>query len=462
MATTLGASHSDALCALVRRKDMSVPSLAARNSGLPWTPADAAHLLTRGQFGFSSADLDCVLQDGLSATVERWLEPQPESAEFQAAEEALRETALATGDIGDLKTWWLYRMRYSANPLREKMTLLWHNHFATSNAKVNHVGRMARQNDLLREHALGDFRVLLHGIARDPAMLIWLDGNANRKRHPNENFAREVMELFSLGVGNYTERDIQEAARAFTGWHVRDGEFWFNQLQHDAGEKTVFGKTGRFDGGDVIELCLAHPACSRFLAFKLLRTFVIHDPAADLIESVAGVIRRHEFHMRSVLRELFTSQAFFAPEHRRTLFKSPLEFVLGALRGAGGSVQWPPVVALLADLGQNVFEPPSVKGWDGGRLWINTSTLLKRANFAAEFCFSEKFGKPDLAPWTALAGDAETLIRRCLDVFLGGDAEDGRLAEDLKSLWNTLEGDPVHRLRALISTVMTLPEYQLH
>jgi uncharacterized protein (DUF1800 family) len=434
--------------------------LASRDSRSPWTEADAAHLLTRGQFGYSPSDLDQAVERGLAATVERWLAPQPDEREFQVAEKALRDTALATSEIGDLKTWWLYRMRYSANPLVEKMTLFWHNHFATSNAKVNHVGRMARQNDLFREHALGDFRALLHGAARDPAMLIWLDGNANRKRHPNENFAREVMELFSLGLGNYSERDIQEAARAFTGWHVREGEFWFNALQHDAGEKTIFGKTGRFDGNDVIELCLDQPACPRYLAFKLLRTFVTPQPNPELVEALAHSIRRHEFSLKPVLRELFTSQVFFAPEHRRSLIKSPLEFVLGALRALeGGGVPWPAVAALLADLGQNVFEPPSVKGWDGGRLWINTSTLLTRANFAAQFCFSERFGKPDLTRWAPLAAEPDALIRRCLHVFLPGDES---LATTLKSLWNNLEGDPLHRLRALFSTIMTLPEYQLH
>jgi uncharacterized protein (DUF1800 family) len=435
--------------------------LSPRDAAAPWTAAEAAHLLARAQFGLSPAELDRSVKEGLPATVERLLQPQPESAEFQTAEAALREAALATSAIDELKIWWLYRMRFSANPLVEKMTLLWHNHFATSNAKVNHVPRMTRQNDLIRQLALGDFRELLHGMARDPAMLIWLDGNANRKRHPNENFAREVMELFSLGIGNYTEKDIQEAARAFTGWHVREGEFWFNTLQHDPGDKTVFGKTSQFDGNAIIDLCLAQPACPRFLALKLLRTFVVATPAPRQIDAVAASITRHHYRMQPVLGELFRSQMFFAPEHRRSLIKSPLDFVLGSLRGLGGSVNWPPVVQLLADLGQNVFEPPSVKGWDGGRLWINTSTLLMRANFVTGLCFSEKFGKPDFHAWLATPGGPDHLLQRGLDVFLGGDADDGRLAAELKSLWDRSEGDPSQHLRTLVSTMMTLPEYQL-
>ena len=440
----------------------STPVLTPRDSSLPWTVADAAHVLARAQFGYSPAELDRAAQDGLAATVDRLLERQPESPEFQTADAALRDAALATSSIDELKIWWLYRMRFSANPLLEKMTLLWHNQFATSNAKVNHIGRMARQNDLLREFALGDFRRMLHGMARDPAMLIWLDGNANRKRHPNENFAREVMELFSLGIGNYTEHDIQEAARGFTGWHVREGEFWFNTLQHDPGEKTVFGKTGRFDGNAIIDLCLAQPACPKFLAFKLLRTFVLPEPKPEHIEAVAESIRNHEFQMRPVLRELFTSTLFFAPEHRRCLIKSPLEFVLGSLQALQGSVNWPPVVELLADLGQNVFEPPSVKGWDGGRLWINTSTLLMRANFATGLCFSEKYGKPDFNAWLNTPDGPDHVLQQCLDVFLGGDTADGRLPAELKSLWTRSEGDPNHHLRTLICTVITLPEYQLN
>lgn len=436
--------------------------LAPRDPQLPWTTAEAAHLLTRAQFGFTPAELDRAAKDGLAATVDRLLSPQPESAEFRTAEQALRESALATADIADLKTWWLYRMRFSANPLVEKMTLFWHNLFATSNAKVNHVGRMTRQNDVQREQALGDFRVLLHGMARDPAMLIWLDGNANRKRHPNENFAREVMELFSLGIGNYSERDIQEAARAFTGWHVRDGEFWFNSLQHDPGEKTVFGQTGRFDGNAVVDLCLAHPACPRFLAFKLLRTFVMPEPDAARIDAVAASIQKHNLQILPVLREVLTSADFFDSANRRALIKSPLEFVLGSLRALDGSVRWSPVVELLADLGQNVFEPPSVKGWDGGRLWINTSTLLMRTNFVTGLCYSEKFGTPNFGSWLAAPLGPDHVLRRCLEIFLGGETGNETLAADLKSLWNASEGDVPHHLRSLISAVMTLPEYQLH
>src|SRR5262249_18275157 len=219
---------------------------------------------------------------------------------------------------------------------------------------------------------------------RDVAMLVWLDGNANRKRQPNENFAREVMELFSLDVGHYTEQDIKEAARAFSGWQVREGKFWFNSLQHDAGSKTAFGKSGHFDGDDIGELCLAQEACPRFLAHKLLRTFVIPEPDAGLIDGLAQRIRFHDFAMTPVLRELFGSQLFFSPVARGAIIKSPVELVLGAHRSLESHPNLSAAIPLLAGLGQDIFEPPTVKGWDGGRLWTSPPPMLRGANFAAE------------------------------------------------------------------------------
>ena len=231
-------------------------NLAPYNATKPeaWTSREAAHLLNRLQYGFTPEELDRAVSDGLEATIQRLTERQPESDEFQRAEAMLRQAAINSSSIESLKIWWLYRMRYSANPLTEKLALFWHNHFATSHAKVNSVSHMLAQNELIRTQASGDFKKLLHGMSRDTAMLIWLDGNANRKRHPNENFSREIMELFALGVGNYTEKDIQEAARAFTGWHVRADQFWKNSLQHDESSKTVFGQTGLFDGNDIVDL----------------------------------------------------------------------------------------------------------------------------------------------------------------------------------------------------------------
>ena len=426
-----------------------------------WTIEDAAHLLSRAQFGYSPEELDEATADGRDATVQRLVGTQAESTEFAHADATLSQTAISTGNINDLKIWWLYRMRFSANSLTEKLSLFWHNHFATSNAKVNSVPYMLAQNNLIRTHALGDFKQLLHGMSRDTAMLIWLDGNANRKRHPNENFAREIMELFALGVGSYTERDIQEAARAFTGWHIRDGAFWKNLLQHDGSPKTVLGQTGPFDGNEIVNLCLSQPACPRFLAKKLARTFVCPNPSADAVEMLAGSIRRHDFDFQRVMQELFASTWFYQPSNRRALIKSPLDLVLGTLRAIAGPIRWPGTVMGLAELGQNILEPPSVKGWEGGRLWITSSTLLRRANFATELATTDEYGPLSETVRNAASRDSPKvveLIERWL--MIGGLSQSVR--HELIMFHTQAAGSPDEKLRGLLQFVCFLPEYQLH
>jgi uncharacterized protein (DUF1800 family) len=424
-----------------------------------WSKRDATHLLWRLQYGASAAEIDEAQQLGLEKTLERRLTAQPESAEFQSTSALLRHTAFDTGSINDLKAWWLYRMLHSANPLTEKLSLFWHNHFATSNAKVQSVPQMAAQNDLIRQHALGNFRPLLQGMARDVAMLVWLDGNANRKRHPNENFAREVMELFSLDVGNYTETDIKEAARAFSGWQVRDGKYWFNPVQHDTNSKTVFGKSGNFDGTDIVDLCLAQPACPRFLAKKLLRNFVLPAPDAALVEAFAARIRHHDFALQPALRELFSSRLFFSAESRGALIKSPLDLVLGSYRTLDCQAKLGAAIPVLATLGQDIFEPPTVKGWDGGRLWISSASMLQRANFVSELIHGSRLGtfvtprprSPDSSLAEHLSYFADLLINRPLD------------ADQVSRITSYAEqatGSADQKLRSLIQLLATMPEYQ--
>lgn len=425
-----------------------------------WNRAAARHLLDRAGFSATPAAVNAAAAAGLDATVDRLINEQPETEEFLRVEPLLRRVALDTSSIDSLKEWWLFRCRFSRNPVREKMSVLWHNHFATSHAKVQSVPWMLDQNELFRRHALGDFRELLHAMARDVAMLVWLDGNDNRKRQPNENFAREVMELFSLGVGNYSEKDIQEAARAFSGWHVRNGKFWFNQLQHDAGEKTVFGQTGEFDGDHVIDLCLEQPACPEFLAMKLLRLFVTADPQAAEINAVAGLIRHHDYQMSPVLAELFRSRLFFDPAHRRRLIKSPLDLVIGSLTMLDVQPRFTPVRELLAELGQDLFMPPTVKGWDGHRLWISSATLLLRSNFVTDLLTGPRYGIiENLAE--VLGVDPRDASREQLvelaEVLLGQPLESAALDE----LHRYAEQQPPGDLRMLTMLLLSLPEYQL-
>ncbi|GDY07758.1 MAG: DUF1800 domain-containing protein [Planctomycetota bacterium] len=420
-----------------------------------WSRSEAIHLLWRTGFGASADEIQQATQDGLDKTLDRLLSPPAESAEFGKADALLRQAAFDSGNIADLKTWWLHRMVASTNPLVEKLTLLWHNHFATSNAKVDSVSLMAAQNDLLRRESLGSFRPVLHGIAKDVAMLLWLDSNSNRKRHPNENFSREVMELFSLGVGNYSEHDIQEAARAFTGWYVRDGEFWFNAIQHDTGEKVVFTKRGNFDGGDVVELCLEHPACPRFLAFKLLRQFVEPSPSKEHIDALAARIRQHNFEWRPILRELFASRLFFSEPARQSIIKSPVELLLGAVRQLKGKPNLQAIAWLSAELGQDIFEPPTVKGWDGGRLWISSTTLIQRANFATALLKSNQLGSISFAG-LRVEDDVNYFVELLLARDVGPDA-----VAELRQFMKNQTGDPEIRLRSLVQFMMQMPEYQL-
>lgn len=428
-----------------------------------WSRRDAAHILWRTQFGATRTEIEQATDAGLEKLLDRLTTPQPESNAFLSADVLLRRTALDTGNVADLKAWWLYRMLHSANPLVEKMSLIWHSHFATSNVKVQSVPHMAAQNDLIRQYAVGNFRPLLHGMARDVAMLIWLDGNANRKRHPNENFAREVMELFSLDVGNYTESDIKEAARAFSGWQVREDKFWFNELQHDGGTKTVLGTTANLDGDGVIDLCLAQPACPRFLARKLLRAFVVPSPDPELVDGVAQRIRHHDFEMAAVLRELLGSRLFFSEQARGALIKGPVELVLGAFRSLEVQPKLATAIPLLASLGQDLFEPPTVKGWDGGRLWISSTSMLQRANFAADLATGGRLGSiPEqvLSPVPVSLDNSEAIVRHFADLLLNRD-----LASDVTSrlvgYLNQAEGNREQRARDIIQLIMTMPEYQL-
>jgi uncharacterized protein (DUF1800 family) len=284
----------------------------------------------------------------------------------------------------ELRGWWVAEMLATPSPLTERMTLFWHNHFVSSQQKVKLSLLMYRQNVTLRANALGNFGDLLHAVARDPAMVIYLDSAQNRKGSPNENFAREVMELFTIGEGHYTEQDVKEAARAFTGWSIdRDsGRFVFRRFIHDDGVKTVLGKSGNFDGDDVLDILLAQPATSEFVVRKLCREFVSPVPDERDVARIARRFRDAHYDIKVALNGIFTSDAFYAKENRASLVKSPIDLVVGTLRQFDMTPSEPtPFAVAAAGMGQNLFSPPNVKGWPGQETWINTSTLLARKQF---------------------------------------------------------------------------------
>jgi uncharacterized protein (DUF1800 family) len=374
-----------------------------------WDLQKAAHLLNRAGFGGTPDEIKAFCELGFDQAVQRVLDapddttqfPKPAWAVPQNMAEMRQEMTTMTPedrkakqqelqkqygqDDLDLINWWLGRMRYTANPFREKMTLFWHGHFATSVAKVRDSYLMWQQNETLREHSFGNFGLMAKAISRDPAMLIWLDTRQSEKAHPNENFAREVMELFTLGIGNYTENDVQAGARAFTGYRIdpADETFRYAPMQHDDGVKEFLGQTGPFTGDDVLDIILQQPACAQFIAKKLWTFYAYEDPSPALVNALASNFRGTNYEIRPLMNLIFRSAEFYSPDCVRQQIKSPVQWVVQTSKVLETGLARPQVtVNALRELGQIPFAPPNVKGWDGGRAWITTSTLLYRYNMA--------------------------------------------------------------------------------
>ena len=355
-------------------------------TGFAASPAEVAAFtgMTRAE---AAAKLIAGARDVATNPVPKWTEePITPAAKYRdmTREEREAELRLNAERSFDLREWWLREMLATTSPLTEKMTLFWHNHFATSQQKVRCATLMYQQNVLLRQYALGNFGTLLHQVARDPAMLIYLDNANSRREQPNENFAREVMELFTLGEGHYSEKDIKEMARAFTGWSLdrETGKFMFRRGIHDAGTKTIFGKTGNFDGDQALDLLLKRNETAQFITRKLWREFVSPTPDETEVAKLATIYRESGYNTGKLMQAMLTSDAFYVRENRATLIKSPVDFVVGTLKQF--DIQTPnlrPFVLASALLGQNLLTPPNVKGWPGGEYWINSATLLGRKQF---------------------------------------------------------------------------------
>ncbi len=316
-------------------------------------------------------------------------EPIPTRAQERALDPDVRraEAAERNRRYEGLRGWWIHEMATTPSPLTERMTLFWHGHFTSGQDKVPYPQLMARQNALLRRYALGSFAQMLHAVAKDPAMLLYLDGAGNRKGRPNENFAREVMELFTLGEGHYTQRDVSEAARAYTGWSLDPDTraYVWRADWHDGGEKTVLGHAGTFDGDAVLDLLLAEPQTATFIVTELWREFVSETPDPAQIEAIAARFRASGYDIAVALRGLFLTDAFWNERNRGALVKSPAQFVVGTLRAFDvDDNDMTPLAGTLRNLGQNLFAPPNVKGWPGGTTWINSTTLLAREQFVEQ------------------------------------------------------------------------------
>jgi uncharacterized protein (DUF1800 family) len=310
----------------------------------------------------------------------------------------LRASRLETNRVS---YWWAERMLTTKRPLEEKMALFWHGHFATSEDKVRDYRKMLQQVELFQRHATGNFRDLLIGVARDPAMLAFLDAGVNVRGAPNENFAREIMELFTMGVGHYSEADIREAARAFTGWNFADLTFVVNRDQHDDGDKTVLGRTGRFDGVGVVDIILAQPVTAEFVAAKIYRFFVREELSPALQTRLGGVLRDHRYAVAPLLQTIFLSRDFYSSASYATRIKSPVELAVSTYKKLGLTEipGVPDFNEASSALGQQLLRPPTVAGWAQGRSWITPGLLIERGNFARSVLFPDvNFIPPDRYP----------------------------------------------------------------
>ena len=435
-----------------------------------WNTAQAAHLLERAGFGGTPAEVAklsalppaaavryLVRFDGAppvasapfhhSGVFEPGLDPftpsRPATTELAAAKgEALGVKVKAGGNrpiqpvvdtffywlrASRLETdrvayWWANRMLTSPRPLQERMALFWHGHFATNEDKVRDYRKMLQQVELFQREGLGNFRSLLLDVARGPAMLAFLDAGVNVKGAPNENFAREIMELFTMGVGHYGEQDIREAARAFTGWNYAGLEFQFNPGQHDEGEKAVLGTRGKLDGEQVIDLILAQPVTAEYLATKIYRHFVRDDPSPALRQQLGERLRGFDYELAPFMEMLFLSQDFYAPESMATRIKSPVELVVSTYRklGLDAIPGVPDFNETCEALGQRLLYPPTVAGWAYGRSWITPGLLLARGNFALDVMFPDITYIPhDRYPEYAAGDEIRTVharIRAGLDI----------------------------------------------
>ncbi|HUR28993.1 MAG TPA: DUF1800 domain-containing protein, partial [Planctomycetota bacterium] len=377
-----------------------VPQSRTTPAALPWDARSVEHVLNRAGFGATPADIEAALAQGREAfftqlfagfapdaapfEIEQPERPTPEERRAMTEEqrrEAYRRVRRAdNAQLIEYAGWWFDEMRSQRHPLRERMVLFWHGFFTSSAKEVKNGEAMIRQNQLFRQQALGSYAELLHAIVRDPAMLVYLNNTKNTRAAPNENLARELMELFSLGEGHYTEDDVKEAARALTGNMERDAEFVFNRRQHDAGKKQVLGVTGALDADQLVDILLAQDACPRWVSGKLLEHFEGRAPSKARVEEYARFLRAQGYRIDAFLKKLFDDPAFYGADVVGQRIVGPVEFMVSNCRRLGVDPPGGVIAAGAAQIGQQVFGPPNVKGWDGGRAWITTSTFLQRGN----------------------------------------------------------------------------------
>ncbi len=441
----------------------------------PWSLRRVVHLHRRAGFAANWDELQRDLNDGPQASVDRLLagtsQRQGVPAEFDATAKLLADTAVSSNDPGRLKAWWIYRMLFGPDPLTERLALMWHNHFATSNLKVADLAAMYQQNQHFRELARAPFGRLLNVAVRDPALLRWLDAPANRKGHANENLGRELMELFTLGIGHYSEKDVKEAARALTGWTVSDaGQFEEVPARHDDGAKSILGRKGNWKGADLFRMLLEHPATAHRLAFRICELFMGEGAvqAAGIRELAAG-LRQRDLDIGWAVATVLRSRAFFAANNLGRRVLSPVEYVIGAARAL--ELFDPPSSTLVlaewtARLGQDLFYPPNVGGWPGGRTWLTTRSVIGRANYAAALVEGVRVGRPGPMDAVALAQrhghgkDRDAILAFYTKLLLGAEPS-AAWRDRLTAALGPGTGTKPETIRRAVTVILAMPEAQL-
>jgi uncharacterized protein (DUF1800 family) len=444
---------------------------AGDGTWLPYTPEDNAawdlrrvvQLHRRAGFAATWTELQRDLKDGPTASVERLLTGHATMsvpAQFATTADLLADSAVAAGAIERLKASWCYRLLLGPDPLGEKLTLLWHDHFATANSKVRDAALMRRQNDTFRKHARAPFAALLIASVQQPALLLYLDAQANRKGRPNENLGRELMELFTLGVGHYSEADVKEATRALTGWTVEDGQFTVDTAWHDGGEKTILGQTAKWDGSGLVKRLLDHSATAERLATKLCRLFLGEKSLSqDVVQALAAGLREQDLDIGWAVGVVLRSRLFFAEANLGGRVLSPVEFVIGAARALEMIDPAPSTLALAdwsARMGQDLFEPPNVAGWPGGRAWIHTRSLIARANYAAALVSGSNVGRTSPYDGAALSkkygfgSDADSVLTFHHRLLFGTDP-----TAEVRRRARGAEGGKI------VALLLSMPEAQL-
>ncbi|GAA4466295.1 DUF1800 domain-containing protein [Nibrella saemangeumensis] len=449
-----------------------------------WNFENARHLLTRCLFGYTRGDLDKALSYSTATDfVSKELladKSLPDPPGTWVAEAPVANNGTVDGTrYRDLTFWWLQRMLTEQTHMREKMVLFWHNHFTSDREKVNFPQHMYQQNMLFRKYAFGNFKQFTKDVTIDPAMLIYLDGRQNNRNAPNENFARELMELFTVGIGNYTEDDIKQAALALTGWRVDGLKAVFNQNGFANTNKTFLGKTGNFTYTDIIDILFTKDILANFICQKLYKEFVYYKPNGAFVSEMAAVFRQADYELKPVLQFLLTSDEFYRTDYRGAKIKSPVELLIGTLKALSiTNPDWGYVTEASRTLQQQLFNPPTVQGWIGQRDWISSSTLPLRGSFTDSVINGRRLNGQRL-PFSIDAltyarsypssEKAELFVRDVTDYllaypiapkkreFLLDTLLDGTISEN----WSTNTPMADVRIQKFLRTVMRQPEFQL-